>query len=215
MQFSFVTGSSCKTCGSFQLLRSTANAFAAESSAMNYNGEGDDLKMLNISILYVRQRPNTQFVRPLNSAGGLHGIKRRLYEGDIRAAMAVRWPGKVPAGRTSDFIWDMRDVFPTACEMAKATPPGNLDGMSVLPTLLGKEQQGREFHYWEYHDPFHQAVRMGKWKGIRFGTKRPVNLYDLEHDRKEAKNIAVQHPEIVKKMVKVMEDSHTVSPYWP
>ncbi|MEX2578929.1 MAG: hypothetical protein WD342_07715 [Verrucomicrobiales bacterium] len=51
----------------------------------------------------------------------------------------------------SDFVWDMRDFFPTACDLAGADPPENLDGIFVVPTLKGKEQEGREFHYWEIH----------------------------------------------------------------
>ncbi len=159
--------------------------------------------------------PNAPFAKAIGSAGGLRGIKRNLYEGGLRAAMAVRWPGKVPAGRTSEFIWDMRDVFPTACEIAGVQPPSGLDGMSVLPTLLGKAQTGREKHYWEIHSPFQQAVRMGNWKAIRFGTKEPLALYDLEKDRAEKKDVAADHPDVVRVLEAFLATARSESPYFP
>ena len=159
--------------------------------------------------------PNAPFVKPLNSAGGIRGIKRSLYEGGIRAAMTVRWPGKVPAGATSKFVWDMRDVFPTACDLAKADTPEHLSGMSVLPTLLGKEQEPHEYLYWEFHNPFQQAVRKGKWKAIRFGTKQPVQLYDLSVDIGEKSNVAEDHPDVASQLAKIMDTSRVESRYWP
>ncbi|NND97750.1 MAG: sulfatase-like hydrolase/transferase [Pirellulaceae bacterium] len=159
--------------------------------------------------------PNAAFAKAINSGGGLRGLKRSLYEGGLRAAMAVRWPGKIPAGVTSDFIWDMRDVFPTACEIAGAMPPTDLDGMSVLPTLLGKDQVGRKMHYWEIHSPFQQAVRMDDWKGIRFGTEEQLALYNLSDDVAETNNVADANPEIVKQMTQFLATARTDSPYFP
>ena len=160
--------------------------------------------------------PNTPFVKAINSSGGLRGIKRQLYEGGLRAAMAVRWPGKIPAGKTSDLVWDMRDFFPTACDLAGATAPDHLDGFSVMPTLLGKPQADRrEMHYWEIHSPFQQAVRHGKWKAIRYGTKEPLELYDLSRDRGERQNIAKQNPDVVAKLVAFLAEARTPSEYFP
>ena len=159
--------------------------------------------------------PNAPFIRAINSAAGLRGSKRMLYEGGIRAAMAVRWPGKVPTGVSSDFIWDMRDVFPTACELAGVEAPDHLDGMSVLPTLLGRQQQSREMHYWEIHSPFHQAVRFGNWKGIRHGTKESMELYDLGADPSETTDLATLHPDIVGRIAQFMDGTRTDSPYFP
>jgi len=159
--------------------------------------------------------PNKPFLEPLGSGGGLRGIKRQLYEGGIRANMVVRWPGKVPAGKTSSFAWSMVDVFPTFCNVAgTATPPG-LDGVSVLPTLMGKEQTPIDSIYWEIHHPFQQAVRMGQWKGIRFGTEEPLELYDLSEDEAETTDVAGDHPDVVKKIEADMAESRTESRYWP
>jgi len=159
--------------------------------------------------------PNRQFLKQFHSAAGLRGTKRSLYEGGIRMPMVVRWPGKVPAGAVSDFVWTFTDVMPTAAAIAGIEPPAGLDGMSVLPTLLGKKQSSHEMLYWEFHSPFHQAVRAGRFKGVRFGTKQPLALYDIQADRAETTDIADKHPEIVKKMEAFLATARTDSPYWP
>lgn len=159
--------------------------------------------------------PNPPFIKAINSSGGLRGGKRMLYEGGIRAAMGVRWPGRVPAGRESNFIWDMRDVFPTLCELAGVKAPSQLDGMSVVPTLKGEEQQARSMHYWEIHSPFQQAVRFGHWKAIRFGTEEPMELYDLDQDPGEEQDVAQRNPTIVREIEAFLSVSRTESPYFP
>ena len=159
--------------------------------------------------------PNRQFLKQLNSGGGLRGIKRHLYEGGIRAPMVVSWPGKVPAGKTSEFVWGMRDVFPTLCELAGVELPAHLDGMSVVPTLQGKDQPSHKHLYWEYHSPFQQAVRIEDYKGFRLGTQEPILLFDLAKDPAETQNIAEAHPELVQRIKQIMDTSRTETPFWP
>ncbi len=159
--------------------------------------------------------PNLPFVKQFGSAAGLRGFKRDLYEGGIRAPMIVRWPGKVAAGAVSDFVWTHIDFMPTALELTGAPVPENLDGMSVLPTLLGNKQKPHEFIYWEIHSLFHQAVRTGDFKAVRFGTKNPIELYDLTTDEGETKDIAKQHRDVVKKIAAYMETARTDNKYWP
>lgn len=159
--------------------------------------------------------PNRQFLKELNSGGGLRGIKRQLYEGGIRAPMAVRWPGKVVAGRTSGFVWSMTDVFPTVCDLAGASVPNGLDGTSVWQELQGREQAALSPLYWEIHSPFQQAVRLDHWKGIRFGTKEPVELFDLKRDPGEQQNISSNHPDVVAKIQSIMDRSRTENRFFP
>jgi len=159
--------------------------------------------------------PNRPFVSQFNSSGGLRGIKRSLYEGGIRMPTIVRWPGKVPAGAVSDFVWWQVDFMPTAAVLAGIQPPKNLDGTSVLPALLGKRQQPHPLLYWEIHSPFHQAVRMGDWKGVRFGTKEPLELYALSKDRGEQHDVAAKHPDVVSQIEAYLATARTPSKYWP
>ena len=114
------------------------------------------------------------------SSGGLRGIKRDLYEGGIRVPMIARWPGTIPAGRVSDHAWAHWDMLPTLAELAGATTPAGIDGVSMARALAGQPQPTHEFMYWEFHERgFQQAVRMGQWKAVRLKKDAPLELYDL------------------------------------
>ena len=149
--------------------------------------------------------------------GPLRGQKGNLYEGGLRVPMLVRWPGRIAPGRVSDQVWAFWDFFPTACELAGAEPPKGLDGISMLPAILGETQrQGHEFLYWEFRTRnFSQAVRWGDWKGIRSGTEEPLALYNLKTDLGEKHNVAAAHPDVVKKIEGFMAASRTPSKHWP
>ncbi len=159
--------------------------------------------------------PNPPFLKRFNSAAGLRGVKRSLHEGGIRMPMVVRWPGRIKGGTVSDFVWTFTDFMPTAADLAGVTPPGGLDGMSILPTLLGQSQGPHEMLYWEFHSPFHQAVRAGRFKGVRFGTAEPLALYDLRADPAETTDVAAGHPAVVRRMEAFLATARTESPYWP
>lgn len=130
--------------------------------------------------------------------------------------MAVRWPGNIKPNTVSDFPWTFYDFLPTALDIATAPAARHdIDGMSVLPALLGKKQKPHDFFYWEFYSPFQQAVRVGNLKGISYGTKEPIELYDINKDQHEDHNIAAQHPLAVKQMEAIMTREHVDSPYWP
>ena len=155
-----------------------------------------------------------------NSSGGLRGFKRDLYEGGIRCPLLVRWPGKIKAGTTSDHISAHWDLFPTLCELAETETPEGLDGMSFLPALLGAEQKQHEYLYWEFFEGGgKRAVRIGKWKAVqnhvnREGQNAPIEIYDLESDRAETRNLASQNTELIAKVRKIFKRAHTPSPLW-
>ena len=151
------------------------------------------------------------------STGPLRGIKRDLYEGGIRVPLIVWWPGKIKAGSTSDLPSAFWDVPPTFAEMAGATPSSDIDGVSFLPTLLGREQTARhEFLYWEFHESgFKQAVRMGDWKAVRFGVDGPLELYNLRDDISEKENVAAKHPEVVERISAYLKTARTEDKNWP
>jgi arylsulfatase A len=154
------------------------------------------------------------------SSGPLRGYKRDLYEGGIRVPLLVRWPGRVEAGRVSDHIGAFWDVPATLCELAGAETPAPTDGLSFAATLLGRSQQPHPYLYWEFHEQGgKQAVRMGRWKGVRLEVNRrpegPIELYDLETDTAEADNVAEAHPEIVRRLGEIMQSAHTRSDVFP
>jgi arylsulfatase A-like enzyme len=151
-----------------------------------------------------------------NSSGGLRGIKRDLYEGGIRVPIIARWTGTVPAGKVSDHVWAHWDVLPTLADLAGATVPDGIDGLSMARALRGEPQPGHDFLYWEFHERgFQQAVRMGQWKAIRLKPGAPLELYDLKADPQEARNVAAAHSEVVEKIEAYLRRARTESARWP
>jgi arylsulfatase A-like enzyme len=153
-----------------------------------------------------------------HSSGPLRGIKRDMYEGGIRVPFIARWPGHVKAGATTDFVTAFWDFLPTAADVAGATDkvPANIDGQSILPTLLGKEQKPHEYLYFEFHERgFDQALRMGDWKVVRHGTKKPVELYNLKDDLGETRNVAADHGDLVKRAGELFTSARVDSPDFP
>src|SRR6185503_6887797 len=71
-----------------------------------------------------------------DSAGGLRGIKRDLYEGGIRVPLILRWPGKIKPGTTSDQPVAFWDFLPTFAALIGQPAPKGIDGISVLPAWL-------------------------------------------------------------------------------
>jgi arylsulfatase A-like enzyme len=143
-------------------------------------------------------------------------LKGSPYEGGTRVPMIVRWPGRIKAGVVSEQVWAFWDFLPTTAEITGASLPPNLDGISMLPALLGKPQQSHDFLYWETRQGgFAQAVRMGDWKAVRFGLKEPLELYDLKTDVAEKNDVAARRPDIVARIEKYLATARTDSPAWP
>ncbi|HSW46386.1 MAG TPA: arylsulfatase [Phycisphaerae bacterium] len=152
------------------------------------------------------------------SGGELRGIKRSMYEGGLRVPMIARWPGHVPAGKVSDEPWAFYDFLPTCAEVAAARPPAGLklDGISVLPALLGGRLPAREYLYWELHEPHsQQAARFGDIKAVRPGWNAPIEIYDLKADPGEQHNLAGVRPELVKKAEGLLKSARVDSTLWP
>ena len=72
--------------------------------------------------------------------GPLRAGKQDMYEGGIKVPMCALWPGRIPAGARSDRVALTMDLYPTFCEAAGAKFEHEIDGRSILPTLLGKSQ---------------------------------------------------------------------------
>jgi arylsulfatase A-like enzyme len=151
-----------------------------------------------------------------DSNAPLRGAKGDVFEGGLRTPLLVRWPGKVPAGSTSDLPCMFFDVLPTLADLAGAPVPPRIDGVSLRPTLFGQRQELDRMIYWEqYSGGFQQAVRWGKWKAIRRdGAPASFELYDLKSDPGEATNVAAANAPVVQRIEKYMAEAHTPSANW-
>ncbi len=157
--------------------------------------------------------------------GPLRGSKMNLYEGGIRVPLVVRLPGVIEPGRVSDHVWAFWDVLPTLAELSGASVPDGIDGVSMLPAVLGTDLGGREpatheFLYWEYGNvlgqaPIRQAVRWGRWKGIRHDLTGPLELYDLEADVGETTDLAPTHPEVVSRLRAYLDTARVPTREYP
>ena len=154
-----------------------------------------------------------------DSNGKLRGMKRDLYEGGIRVPMIARWPGKIQPDSKTDLLSAFWDVLPTFCEIAGLDVPEGIDGISFLPTLTGKgKQEKHNYLYWEFYEQGgKQAIREGNWKYVKLNVRDPekavfAELYDLEADISETTNLAQQHPEVVIRLERQMEEAHRPHP---
>jgi len=151
------------------------------------------------------------------SAGPFNGSygwgKGFVREGGIREPFIVSWPGKVKSGSTSDLIASTMDMMPTFCDLLGLNMPKDVDGISILPTLLGQQQKNTHpYLYFEYPEyGGQQAIRLGNWKGLRLNMLKgnaKWALYNLENDIKEENDLAAKHPDIVEKMIKISKQEH-------
>lgn len=154
-------------------------------------------------------------VQYFNSVSGLRGLKMDLYEGGIKVPFIARWPGKIKANSVSSIVSVQYDIMPTLAELT-GKPLKQLDGVSLLPTLLSKDtiSSSRPFMYFEYPENGGQiAVRMGKWKGLKMNVrKKPLGeweLYNLEIDPNEKNNVASTHAQIVEQMKQIAKQQHS------
>ena len=86
----------------------------------------------------------------------------------------------------------------------------------MLPSFLGQKQKDHEYLYWEFHEGgFAQAVRLGNWKAIRKGKNGQIELYDLQTDIKESRDVSASHPEIARRVEEIMKSARTESEFWP
>ena len=152
------------------------------------------------------------------ASGPLRGIKRALYEGGTRVPGIAWWPGKIAPGGISQHPAYFGDFMATAAEISGGKAPKNIQSISFLPTLLGKQKQQKkhDYLYWEFYEQgSKQAVQFENWKAIRKPMLTgPVELYDLSSDLGEDQNVAAKHPGIVVRAVKYMEKGHHSDPKW-
>ncbi len=154
--------------------------------------------------------------------GDLRGGKTDLHEGGIRVPMMVRWPGKIPAGTTTDALGNTIDLLPTFCEAAGVAVPRDLpvDGISLLPVMTGNAgpEWERNTMFWQlnlypriqrfYDKPQPYAAeiaRQGNWKMLSVDGE-PVALFDVKNDPNELRSLLSVHPEIARDLGRQVKD---------
>ncbi len=151
-----------------------------------------------------------------NGTRGLRGYKRDLYEGGVRVPMIAWWPGKIQPS-VNDQVSAFWDIMPTVADLVGTSVES--DGVSLVPTLFGEEnQKDHAFLYWEFvSDIERQAVLMDDWKLVKLKNEKGVikELYNLEKDPNEAKDLSNKHPEIVDRLDSLGRAAHTPNEDFP
>lgn len=152
------------------------------------------------------------------SAMGKRGLKCSVFEGGLRVPCIARWPGKIKPGTKTDFISAMWDTFPTVCELTGAKAPADLDGVSLVPTLLGRgKQKEHDYLYWENHEgnTLVQAIRVGDYKLVRnFQPGKPL-LFNIKKDPAEKNDLSKSNPEKVEELKAKIREIRTESKLFP
>ena len=151
-----------------------------------------------------------------NTGGPLRGYKRDLTEGGIRVPFIARWPGRVPAGKTSEAIIAFQDMLPTFASLSGSKIKPAVDGLNITTALFGGKPTARPGHlYWDYGhcrgSQYAQAVRLGDWKGIRQRGDQ-IALYNLARDLGETTDVAAEHPDVVRRIETIMTEAVTPNP---
>jgi arylsulfatase A-like enzyme len=151
----------------------------------------------------------------------LRGDKGQTLEGGIRVPFFVSWTGQLPAGKVYDQPVSSLDVLPTAASVAGTKAPEGIEGVNLLPHLKGEKADApHESLAWRFGPQ--KAIRRGKWKLVDFRdfeakTQSGWQLFDLEADISESKNLATKHPELVAELSKAWDDwnAKNIAPLWP
>jgi arylsulfatase A-like enzyme len=151
----------------------------------------------------------------------LRGDKGQTLEGGIRVPFFVSWTGQLPAGKVYDQPVSALDVLPTAASLAGTNAPEGIEGVNLLPHLKGEKADApHESLAWRFGPQ--KAIRRGKWKLVDFRdfeakTQSGWQLFDLDTDINESKNLAADHPKLVAELSKTWDDwnAKNIPPLWP
>jgi len=159
------------------------------------------------------KKNNTEFVEFFNSSSPTRGGKGESYNGSFHIPAMARWPKHIKPNRVSDHVWAFWDFLPTVAEIVGVEPPSDIDGISLLPTLLGKgKQKEHDFLYWEIKQ--NQSVRYGEYFAVKPNMGK-MELYKLTTDPQQSEDLSNQYPDIVNDINRFMSESHTPGNVWP
>jgi len=136
----------------------------------------------------------------VGNAGPLRGKKGSTFEGGMREATVVRWPGRIPAGKDNNELMTAMDLLPTFARLAGAKVPTDrvIDGKDVWPVLTGKAKTPHKTFFYHRGNEL-KAVRAGNWK-LHQNKGKPTALYNLAADIGEKRNVLKANPEVVKRL---------------
>ncbi len=162
--------------------------------ALNESGDAD-----NTLIVFTSDNGGQSNVGANN--GPLTGGKQQMFEGGIKVAACAVWPGRIKPGSRSDRLALTMDLYPTFCEAAGAQIDYPIDGRSILPTLLGKNQPPEDRTvFWmrreggRYAGRIYYAARYGSYKLLQNSPFEPMILVNLEEDPLEQNPLPTNHP---------------------
>ncbi|MFO0949337.1 MAG: sulfatase-like hydrolase/transferase, partial [Planctomycetota bacterium] len=141
-------------------------------------------------------------------SGPLRDYKASVYEGGHRIPFVVRWPGVVRPGSVCARLVHQADVMATMAEILGTTLPADAgeDSVSFLPLLKGQDQPVRT-HAVSCACDGTPSLRQGAWKLVLASdAKTSVQLYNLDEDLGETKNVAADQPALVSEMRRLMEE---------
>lgn len=148
--------------------------------------------------------------------GPLNGEKVTYFEGGIRVPYMLRWPGRLPEGKTYREAVVSRDIVPTFLNAAGVSSGGTaFDGVDLLPFLRGqKSGSPHDALFWRAGNG--RAVRMGRWKLVEFGGNYS-RLFDLSNDLGETKDLSTAKPQVVRELKQAWSawSSKMLPPAWP
>jgi arylsulfatase A-like enzyme len=155
--------------------------------------------------------------------GNLRGIKADIWDGGHREPFIARWPGKIQAGTVCDELICLTDLLATCAAIVGAELPNSAgeDSYNILPALLGQKRAGPIREAVVHHSGSGVfAIRQGKWKLVlglgSGGFSKPKSvkpkpdgpkgqLYNIQEDLAESRNLWNEHPEIVERLTKLLE----------
>ena len=179
------------------LEENTLIIFSSDNGPENTGKPGSDLMVDDRST-----GPGLSTYYSVGETGGLKGRKRSLFSGGVRVPCIAYWPGVVPAGRVDrDSRMTTVDILPTFMELAGVALPEGYepDGESMVPALKGGVLERSKSVFWEYKPARfpNMGVQKGRWKLLSDAKNKRLELYDLDADWAEEKDVAANYPEVV------------------
>ncbi|MGY8695045.1 MAG: sulfatase/phosphatase domain-containing protein, partial [Verrucomicrobiia bacterium] len=131
----------------------------------------------------------------------LKGRKGSTFEGGMRQATVIRWPGKIPAGASNNELMTAMDLHPTFAKLAGAKIPSDrvIDGKDIWPVLTGKAKTPHKAFFYHRGNEL-QAVRSGNWK-LHLKDGEPTALHNLKTDIGESENLLAENPKIERELM--------------